>query len=131
MTQAKHWSECATEAEEAKWWDDHPEYVAELLRRSQSAGKLTRRGKASWFGIQRPRVGPPAAPRSVLPARMWRAPRNSRHAGGYPTRHTRECFCTTPWDASGRETAASLGGESYNSSCHAIMQMEGTKWPAK
>ncbi len=34
----KHWSECATEAEESQWWDDNPKYAAELLKKAIADG---------------------------------------------------------------------------------------------
>ena len=42
----KHWSECKTEAEEARWWDEHPEYVAALIEKAAAAGTL-RRGRGA------------------------------------------------------------------------------------
>lgn len=34
--------EFKSEQEEAEWWDSHPEFIAELMRRAQAEGKLTR-----------------------------------------------------------------------------------------
>ena len=58
MTQVKHWSECATEAEEAQWWDDNPEYVSELLRRRQSEGRVTKKGKSIVVTDTAPKARP-------------------------------------------------------------------------
>ena len=59
-TKPKHWSECKTEAEEARWWDEHPEYVAALIEKAAAAGTL-RRGRGA-IGVVDP------APR--IPAKM-------------------------------------------------------------
>jgi predicted DNA binding CopG/RHH family protein len=34
----KHWSEAATEAEEARWWDEHPEYVTKMMKKGIADG---------------------------------------------------------------------------------------------
>jgi DNA-binding transcriptional regulator YiaG len=45
-TKPKHWSECRTEAEEARWWDEHPEYVTQLIEKAAGEGTL-RQGRRS------------------------------------------------------------------------------------
>jgi predicted DNA binding CopG/RHH family protein len=37
----KHWSECTTEAEEARWWDDNPEYATEIIKKAIQDGTAT------------------------------------------------------------------------------------------
>lgn len=33
-----HWSECATEAEEARWWDANPAYATKLIKKALKDG---------------------------------------------------------------------------------------------
>jgi len=42
----KHWSECATEAEEAQWWDENPDYATDLIRSAAASGQLARGKRA-------------------------------------------------------------------------------------
>ncbi len=42
----KHWSECATEAEEAQWWDKNPAYATSLIRAAAVSGQLARGKRA-------------------------------------------------------------------------------------
>ncbi|MEK7751459.1 MAG: helix-turn-helix domain-containing protein [Acidobacteriota bacterium] len=55
-TKPKHWSECKTEAEEAKWWDQHPEYVEALIEKAAAAGTLRRGRRAIGVVDPAPRI---------------------------------------------------------------------------
>ena len=55
-TKPKHWSECKTEAEEAKWWDEHPEYVEVLVEKAAAAGRIRRGRKAIGVVDPAPRI---------------------------------------------------------------------------
>jgi hypothetical protein len=55
-TKPKHWSECKTEAEEAKWWDEHPDYVAALIEKAAAAGTLRRGRRAIGVVDPAPRI---------------------------------------------------------------------------
>lgn len=55
-TKPKHWSECKTEAEEAKWWDQHPEYVSALIEKAAAAGTLRRGRRAIGVVDAAPRI---------------------------------------------------------------------------
>jgi hypothetical protein len=41
----KHWSECTSEAEEARWWDEHPDYVEKLFEKAAAKGEVAIRRK--------------------------------------------------------------------------------------
>jgi putative transcriptional regulator len=56
MANPKHWSECKTEAEEAKWWDEHPDYVTALFKKAAATGTLTRGRKAVAVVDPAPRI---------------------------------------------------------------------------
>jgi putative transcriptional regulator len=64
-TKPKHWSECKTEAEEAKWWDEHPEYVTALLENAAATGALRRGRKAIGVVDPAPRIPPRVNVKSV------------------------------------------------------------------
>jgi putative transcriptional regulator len=57
----KHWSECATEAEEAQWWDKNPGYATELIRAAAASGQLAR-GKRAIAAVDE---APAAIPQHV------------------------------------------------------------------
>jgi putative transcriptional regulator len=56
MAKPKHWSECRTEAEEAQWWDEHPDYVTALLEKAAAAGPPRRGRKAVAVVDPAPRI---------------------------------------------------------------------------
>lgn len=57
----KHWSECATEAEEAQWWDKNPAYATDLIRAAAASGQLAR-GKRAIGAVDE---APAAIPENV------------------------------------------------------------------
>ena len=73
-TKPKHWSECKTEAEEAKWWDEHPEYVAALIEKAAAAGTLQRGRGAIGVVDPAPRISAKVNVKSVRGSRAAASP---------------------------------------------------------
>jgi putative transcriptional regulator len=61
MPRKKHWSQCKTEAEEARWWDENPGYMVELMEAAAAAGRLAR-GKRAIAAVDE---APPPIPEQV------------------------------------------------------------------
>ena len=73
-TKPKHWSECKTEAEEAQWWDEHPEYVAALIEKSAAAGTLRRGRRTIGVVDPAPRIPSKVNVRSIRGSRAAASP---------------------------------------------------------
>ena len=59
MPKRKHWSDCVTAAEEARWWDENPDYISEALRSAAKSGKLIRGRRSVTVVDEAPAAIPP------------------------------------------------------------------------